>query len=234
MGIVDDKQQIARRRFVFRLNDARAAHHNAAGFPIWVMSAGWLKAPNGTALGWGADNLADDGARVATDELFSGQAGQDGLADAIGSKYNGTHPETMSGGCQLDMAERGDLIPDYDNLTEGKHTAAPRRPLVEGCSIESVLPDFSCVRAGWLCGWCNGPNGVGSTFERLCVRIAVNPMRGRFVSFARLDRCTRSCSNWPPNLVRRLLSAAGPWSGAVAAFQRWVRWRPRRGHAAVG
>lgn len=45
----------------------RSSVHGAA------MSTRWLKAPNGTACSvLGADNSADNGARVATDEEFSG------------------------------------------------------------------------------------------------------------------------------------------------------------------
>lgn len=110
------------------------------------MSAGWLKAPDGIALGRGADNLADDGTRVVTEKCSAAKV------DLRRHRLPVQQPrlEMMPGGAARGGGA-GRFDPELRQPHREQHTTALRRPHVEGHSIESALPDF--MRAGRLGGW---------------------------------------------------------------------------------
>ena len=80
-------------------SDARAARSSAAGLPMSAMSTRWLKAPNGTTRSVGVpvtQRMSVVG--MLADEMFGGQSGQRGFADAVGSEHDGARPRRIAQG----------------------------------------------------------------------------------------------------------------------------------------
>ena len=110
MGIVDDQQQIAlpivtaqrcpgRPQQRSRLPDLGDVHQMAEG------------PERDHALGRGAGDPAGERGRVPLAELFGGQSGQRGFADAVGSEYDGPGARRVTQG-NVQLLQGGRVLRD--------------------------------------------------------------------------------------------------------------------------